>query len=244
MARPKLDIWIKDYRIPVRVRRHWQPTIRFSITSRHALISLPKYYTQEAFKLQLNRLHTWVKQKTAEQPELLERFKQKSYRDGQKFHVRGMDYFLKITSEKRKSLGLKITDDQLHLKIPEDEDLIKLSNKIPQTISRAFAKLYQSEIEERVHFLNENFFGEDINKVKLKYTRSNWGSCSSKRNINLSTRLLMAPKEVLDYVIIHELAHLKEMNHSEQFWTWVRKAMPDYKKNEAWLKTNGFKLVF
>ena len=78
----------------------------------------------------------------------------------------------------------------------------------------------------------------------MKYNHSNWGSCSSKGNINLSTRLLFAPDDVIDYVIIHELAHRIEMNHSPRFWKLVSDAMPDYKEKEKWLKVHGGKLGF
>ncbi|MDV7393186.1 M48 family metallopeptidase, partial [Arthrospira platensis SPKY1] len=72
-----------------------------------------------------------------------------------------------------------------------------------------------------------------------KYNSSNWGSCSSGRNINLSTRLLFAPPAVQDYVIIHELAHLVELNHSDRFWKLVSEIMPDYEEKEKWLKEYG-----
>jgi predicted metal-dependent hydrolase len=75
--------------------------------------------------------------------------------------------------------------------------------------------------------------------VRLKYLHSRWGSCSSSSNINLSTRLLFAPEGVIDYVIIHELAHLQELNHSPRFWRLVAEAMPDYQLKEKWLKDNG-----
>ncbi|MCB0682671.1 MAG: M48 family metallopeptidase, partial [Saprospiraceae bacterium] len=65
-----------------------------------------------------------------------------------------------------------------------------------------------------------------------------------KRNINLSTRLLFAPPKVIDYVIIHELAHLVEMNHSRRFWDLVAAAMPDYEEQEKWLKKFGHRCDF
>jgi len=64
-------------------------------------------------------------------------------------------------------------------------------------------------------------------------------SCSSKSNINLSTRLLFAPSDVIDYVIVHELTHLIEMNHSQKFWNLVKSVMPNYKQKEKWLKEYG-----
>ena len=76
------------------------------------------------------------------------------------------------------------------------------------------------------------------------FNSSNWGSCSSNKIINLSTRLLFAPPEVIDYVIIHELAHLVEANHSKRFWDLVASKMPNYKEQEQWLKTHGRHLDF
>ena len=97
-------------------------------------------------------------------------------------------------------------------------------------------------LNEVVEELNQLHFGEQCNEVKFKRTRSRFGSCSSKRNINISFRLLFAPREVFRYVCVHELAHLKEMNHSKTFWAVVEEAMPGYKESEKWLRQNGFAL--
>ena len=83
------------------------------------------------------------------------------------------------------------------------------------------------------------YFNQKINKVFFKYNKSNWGSCSAAGNINISTRLLFVPDDVLEYVCIHELAHLIEHNHSDRFWGVVEKAMPNYKEKINWLKENG-----
>lgn len=72
---------------------------------------------------------------------------------------------------------------------------------------------------------------------------SRWGSCSSKGNINLNMTLIQAPSSVIDYVIIHELAHLKEMNHSKRFWEIVERFCPDYKQAKIWLKEYRYLLV-
>lgn len=77
------------------------------------------------------------------------------------------------------------------------------------------------------------------NQIRLKDQSSRWGSCSSKTNLNFNWRLIMAPSVVLDYVIIHELAHLKFMDHSHHFWTLVEKFNPDYRDHRRWLKRNG-----
>lgn len=79
-------------------------------------------------------------------------------------------------------------------------------------------------------------------KVSIRDTRSRWGSCSSAGNISLSWRLVMAPPEVMNYVIIHELAHLRYMNHSQAFWRLVAQYCPDFKQCQNWLRVNAVKL--
>ncbi len=76
-------------------------------------------------------------------------------------------------------------------------------------------------------------------RIIVREQKTRWGSCSSKHNINLNWKLIMMPEEILNYVVVHELAHLKQMNHSKAFWEEVEKVLPDYKKQKEWLKQNG-----
>ncbi|NWG15221.1 MAG: M48 family metallopeptidase [Chloroflexi bacterium] len=85
-------------------------------------------------------------------------------------------------------------------------------------------------------------FGFQFKRVTIKGQSTRWGSCSSKGNLNFNWRLMMAPPAALDYVIIHELCHLKEMNHSRRFWSLVGRFCPDYKTWVKWLKANGDRL--
>ena len=78
-------------------------------------------------------------------------------------------------------------------------------------------------------------------KIFIKNQKTRWGSCSTKGNINLNWLLVMTPLEIIDYVIVHELSHLKVMNHSQEFWTLVESILTDYKERRKWLKENGTK---
>ncbi len=82
----------------------------------------------------------------------------------------------------------------------------------------------------------------DINKVFIKGQKTRWGSCSSAGNLNFNWRLAMAPTEVIEYIIIHELCHRIEMNHSKELWRLVQKKCPEFRKHNAWLKRNQFRL--
>lgn len=79
-------------------------------------------------------------------------------------------------------------------------------------------------------------------KVAIKEHKTRWGSCSSRGNLNFNVWLVMAPPPVIDYVIIHELCHLLELNHSPEFWHEVEKRCPDYRIHRTWLKLNGSQL--
>lgn len=85
--------------------------------------------------------------------------------------------------------------------------------------------------------------GVTYGRITIRNQKTRWGSCSSKGNLNFNCLLMMAPKEVIDYVVIHELCHRKEMNHSKEFWALVEKAMPDYRVHRKWLKENGALLM-
>lgn len=85
--------------------------------------------------------------------------------------------------------------------------------------------------------------GFPYEKVFVKTQKTRWGSCSSKGNISLNCLLMKAPPYVRKYVIVHELAHKKEMNHSERFWKVVAGEIPEYQKVARWLKENGESLI-
>lgn len=92
-----------------------------------------------------------------------------------------------------------------------------------------------------------SFFADEMQlafgKVYIKHQKTRWGSCSGKGNLNFNCLLMLCPLEVIDYVIIHELCHIKHHNHSKDFWDEVEKYMPEYKTHRKWLKENGSSLI-
>ncbi len=84
-----------------------------------------------------------------------------------------------------------------------------------------------------------SFFEESVNRISIKDQKSLWGSCSSNKNLNFNWRLIMAPPEVAEYVVVHEMCHLKYMNHSPEFWKEVADILPDYQEWKQWLKEHG-----
>lgn len=107
---------------------------------------------------------------------------------------------------------------------------------------RTLAKEAAEYIPGRVRFYAEKI-GVGYGKITIRNQKSRWGSCSSRGNLNFNCLLMLTPPEVIDYVVVHELCHRLEMNHSGAFWARVGRILPDYKKCERWLKTEGEKIL-
>ncbi len=120
----------------------------------------------------------------------------------------------------------------------EEEEIVPMTEAEVRELAERATQL----IPERVkHFAP--LVGVTYGRITIRNQKSRWGSCSAKGNLNFNVGLLLAPPEVLDYVVVHELCHRKEMNHSPKFWAEVSKLIPDYKLHEKWLKDNGRAII-
>ena len=97
-------------------------------------------------------------------------------------------------------------------------------------------------IPERVEYFAK-VIGVTYGKITVRNQKTRWGSSSSEGNLNFNCLLMLAPPEVLDYVVVHELCHRKQMNHSKAFWLEVEKVLPDYKEARKWLKEEGSQMI-
>lgn len=206
---------------------------------------MPHGFGKEGVVEELAKCKNWAKVEFDKDPDLLNRFRTIIYENEEFIQIYGQEFQILIFEEDRETVSGKIVDGKyVTFKVPKDFDKIAIHDAIAGLLSRIFSKYFHKAIWERVKYYNDTYFQETIKALRLKNNQSNWGSCSSERNINLSSRLLFAPREVLDYVIVHELAHLKEMNHSPKYWRIVKKVMPGYMAQERWLKKYGHTLRF
>lgn len=97
-------------------------------------------------------------------------------------------------------------------------------------------------LPERVK-LFASMMGVSYGKITIRCQKTRWGSCSAKGNLNFNCLLMLAPEKVQDYVVVHELCHRLEMNHSGRFWAEVERVMPDYRIYRQWLKEHGSELM-
>lgn len=180
---------------------------------------------------------------------------------------------IEVIRSKRKTLAIEIRPDMRVVvrapeKIPQNEIMkfveekqnwikkhlvqmyfkaeeIKKQKKEPALTNADIEKLCQkalSVIPDKVKYYAE-IMGVTYGRITIRNQKTRWGSCSNKGNLNFNCLLMLMPDKVLDYVVVHELCHLKQMNHSKKFWKEVERYMPDYKNYKKWLNENGGALI-
>jgi len=214
---------------------------RASITKTATTIRIPKHLSHKKQEIEIRNLINWAIEKIKKSPPKEDIKKIYSHLDI--LTIYDLDYTLHIFDDVREKNRSSVIGLNIYFKLSHKNTYEEKQNYIRKKLKKIMEKLHIEEIETRVHKINEICFNKKINKVRIKYMNSKWGHCTSKNEVCLSTRLLLAPKAVLNYVIVHELAHLIEMNHSKRFWDIVKSVDKTYKIKEKWLKEHGHKLV-
>jgi len=126
-----------------------------------------------------------------------------------------------------------------HLRMQEErKEKRQAANHLTPEELRDLADEAVKRIPERVAYYAGSM-GVTYGRITIRNQKTRWGSCSREGNLNFNCLLMLAPPKVLDYVVVHELCHRKEMNHSSRFWNQVEQVLPDYRQSRQWLKENG-----
>ena len=145
---------------------------------------------------------------------------------------------IRIIRSSRRTLSLQVKNDgQVIVRAPKHVTL----QEIAAFVRKNSAWLHKHL--EKVRKEKDPLVGVTYGRITVRNQRTRWGSCSSKGNLNFNCLLMLAPPGILDYVVVHELCHRKEMNHSPKFWAEVAKVMPDYKERQKWLRTEGSSIM-
>ncbi len=195
---------------PDQIIRSKRRTVAMEITRDARLVlRVPLKAPMRLIEEFISRKRSWIERTQKKVRERLEKFTPKKFQEGEEFLYLGKNY-------------------KLSIEINSKEALIDWYKKEALKI-----------IPERVRwFAQAAGAGYRYHDVKISRAEKRWGSCSPKGRLRFSWRLIMAPLEVIDYVVVHELVHVKEKNHARMFWGRVESILPEYKKQTAWLKEN------
>jgi len=154
----------------------------------------------------------------------------------------GQAYPRKVSFEPTEASGVKLQNGELVIALIPDLKHPQGSPTVIQTqIDRFVQRTAEKYIIPRTHQLAK-VMNIEFKNITLRHQKSRWGSCSSQGNLNFNWRLVHYPTEVIDYVIIHELAHRRQMNHSAAFWNIVKQYDPAFSQHRGWLKRHGSSL--
>lgn len=203
------------------------------------IVRIPSGMTRQAAMAQREEILRRLLDAMEGQPELPDGLRTVSYQDGDAFELLGRTFEVVVWPAAGKSSSAILVGNAVRVTPAAGLAPAALREHIDNLVRRVVCGALQPQVVARVQELNARHFGFKVGTVTLRDQRTRWGSCSGLGNISLNFRLLYAPDEALDYVIIHELAHLKEQNHGPAFWALVAGAMPEYRSAQAWLKQNG-----
>lgn len=214
-----------NYHLERRQRR----TVGLKITATGLVIHAPKRISQSHLESLIVLKADWIHKKlallSANQIPTLQ------WQDGEQLLLLGNPITLAIAHDERSKV-VSYASGKLNIAMP--------NHHVPTAVSRKVIHWYQKQamvdFARRLEILSTKL-GVAMPKLLLSNAQSRWGSCNSKKEVRLNWRLLQAPPHIINYVICHELAHLKEMNHSAKFWAVVSSIYPDYKAAEKDLKT-------
>ena len=210
-------------------------TVSFLVKNQELIMSVPRFISDNEINKLISTKINWINKKLTSE-KLNNYFTKKNFVTGEKFMFFGKIYILKI--EKRLMQNIAIIANNIIISLMDVEN--------HSNIKSIIRDWYIQEAKEYLIKTNsyyEKLIGVSVSKLLFGEYKSKLGSCNSKNIVSYDWRIIMAPLEVIHYLVIHELCHIIYPNHSKYFWMHVQKYMKDYKVHRKWLKLNSKKLI-
>lgn len=197
-------------------------SLRIDAKERIPVLSVPRFCSRKRAISFVNENMDWLIENLSKIPP------QKKFSDGMRFLLFGEEVIIKHSPQQKR--GTWLENNVLYVSGSAEFLHRRVRDYIKKT---AAAKFYAQSAELAAKI------GQKLSGVSIKDTKSRWGSCSTLHHINYSWRIALAPRSVIDYLIAHEVAHLKHQNHSSAFWNCVAELNADWQSGYSWLKQNG-----
>ena len=232
----KFDIEVKGENVPVRIVFEPRFNNRVTVNKNGILIRVSSRQGKEEQRKNIDNLLKWAKEKLGDKPELMDSLPHRKYVNGEVLKVGDYEFVISICYHDLPKSSAKIFRNNIVLSLAKGLNKESEENTSSYLVAKCLCKFFLPVVTERIHELNNRYFRKEVKQIKMKHATSFWGHCSRGGNIVISVRLFFAPAKVVDYVLIHELAHLVHHDHSPRFWKVVEQVMPDYEQAEKHLK--------
>jgi predicted metal-dependent hydrolase len=201
-------------------------------------VQAPKGTSDERVLQLVEEKWDWIQQKSKEMKDRTLGQKVKVYDHGESFLYLGNEYPIQISQDINiKQDYVEFEGDKLHIYVKQLED-----EKIKQALKRFYYQQCKKLVERSIRSYQSNFKIKP-RSIRISDNKSNWGTCDSKQQLTFNWKLAMAPLEVIDYVVVHEMCHMVHLNHDRSFWRLVGKIIPDYEEQENWLALSSWKMT-
>ncbi|MTI70908.1 MAG: M48 family metallopeptidase [Firmicutes bacterium] len=208
-------------------------------SSKNIRILSPKGVKKEKLIDIIENKKQWIIKKIHELEVIEKKLGKRKFQTGGIFLYLGKEYKMKlIFKENIDNIKIKLHNEKLNI-YTYTTDKIILKEALKKWYKEKALILLTNRINKYIFKINR-----PVRKIKVKEQKSRWGSCSSKGDLYFNYKIIMAPIEIIDYIVVHELCHLVHLNHSKRYWGLVKNVLPDYKKHRQWLKENGKELTF
>jgi hypothetical protein len=251
-AKRRIDSEILEHRgLRVEIKREpYRRSLSIAVRpSGHITVTTSKSTSISEIVAQIDEQRAWIKGNLKDFEELRNEYPPKFFQENEPFLFLGENLFLQFrkTRGPKKTIRVSSSEQNLICEIPEAA-LENMDSSSPNLFLRKpiqnFYKACGKEIlSSRVKKYSE-LTGLLPSSLTFRAQKTLWGSCGSSGSISLNWKLAIAPLTIIDYVVIHELCHLKHLNHSKKFWALVGEFCPDHKKHEEWLKNNKYEFDF
>lgn len=166
----------------------------------------------------------------------------REWESGERVLYKGKKYNIRIFPHTNNTTAINFNGKRFEIFVDEKAGESERKTLIENAFRKWYIRSAQETIKNRLDYYCK-ITGLTYNTLRIKEQKTRWGSCSKKANLNFNWKLVMSPQWVIDYVIIHEICHLRYLNHSKEYWDMVSLYMPEYKKAQEWLKKNGLGLT-
>jgi predicted metal-dependent hydrolase len=219
-----------DIKYSLKRSRKRKKTISLQIGNNSEITIYAPYFTPVT---EINRFveekQNWIDRAMRRQAKLQVGHEEKTYVTGENFYYLGQNYPLEAYFEPLENAGVIFWNNRFFLNCPPNPEMRK------NYFVSWYKKKARQYLLERVDFY-ESMFKLKSSGIRITSAESRWGSCSEDNHLSFSFRLMMAPPEIVDYVVVHEMMHIREKNHSSKFWNLVVEVIPDFKAHRRWLR--------
>ena len=201
-------------------------------------VQVPRGTTDDRVLQLIEEKWDWIQQKSKEMKDRLLGEKVKIYDHGEIFLYLGGEYPIKVSQDINIIQDYVVFEgDRLKIYVKQLEDA-----KIKQALKRFYYQECKKLVERSIRTYQKHFKTKP-RSIRISDNNSNWGTCDSRQQLTFNWKLAMAPQQVIDYVVVHEMCHMVHLNHDRSFWRLVGKILPDYKEQENWLALSSWKMT-